>query len=101
MNQKQEDNRVKEQKVGNGEHPNIFSTLLPIAIQLRIWMWRQNGHTTQRNFVLCICTIIIYLGLLFQVRVFLNSFVKLTSVFSISSFSSNKSRLELPKYFRL
>lgn len=57
--------------------------------------------TLPKETVLCIYTIIIYLGLLFQVRVFLNSFVKLTSIFSISSFSSNKSRLELPKYFRL
>ena len=69
----------------------FLSTLLPIAIQMQIWMLRQNrGHTTQRNFVLCIYIIINHFGLIFYIgEIFLNSFVMLTLTSSISSLQTN------------
>lgn len=66
--------------------PVFLSTLLPIVIQMQLWMLRQNRHTIQRNFGLCIYIIIIHFGLNFYVgEIFLNNFVMLTLTSSISN----------------
>lgn len=80
--------------------PVFFSTLLPIAILMETWMLRQNRHTTQRNFDLCIYIVIIHFLLIFYRWHFLNNFIMLTLTFSVSSLSPNKLRKELLKYLQ-
>ena len=71
--------------------PVFLSTLLPIAIQMQIWMLRQNRHTTQRNLGLRIYIIIIHFGLNFYIgEIFLNNFVMLTLTSSISSLQTKR-----------